>query len=152
MAKTTNKIITTIILIALAIVYYTLDSESKRHTQNRLNASAKENHQTVLEYFNQKISGEMVTLDVEVIKILSDDNHPPRHQRFIVKLDNSLTVLVSHNIDLAPRVKDLTKGDHVKVTGQYEWNEKGGVIHWTHHDPQGNRDGGQVIHKGKTYR
>ena len=62
------------------------------------------------------------------------------------------TLLVSHNIDLAPRVADLESGDEILFRGQYEWNERGGVLHWTHRDPDGRRPGGWLQHEGSTYR
>jgi hypothetical protein len=58
---------------------------------------------------------------------------------------------VSHNIDLVPRVP-LALDDSVEFRGRYEWNEQGGVIHWTHHDPQGDRPGGWIRHAGRLYR
>ena len=87
-----------------------------------------------------------------VSKVLKDDNDGSRHQRFIVKLSSGLTVLVAHNIDLAPRVEGLEPGDAVSVYGEYEWNSKGGVIHWTHHDPQGRHVAGWISHDGRTYQ
>jgi Protein of unknown function (DUF3465) len=87
-----------------------------------------------------------------VKRILPDDNKGSRHQRFILELSSGQTLLMSHNIDLAPRIPDLRKGDKVSFKGEYDWNREGGVIHWTHHDPDGRRSGGWLKHKGKTYR
>lgn len=97
-------------------------------------------------------SGEVVEVAGEVRKTLSDDLEGSRHQRFILDVGEGATVLVSHNIDLAPRIDGLRAGDRVSLRGQYEWNEKGGVIHWTHHDPGGRRPGGYIEHEGRTYR
>ena len=66
-------------------------------------------------------------------------------------LGSGETVLLSHNIDLAPRIESLKKGDTVEFYGEYEWNEKGGVIHWTHNDPDGSHVAGWIKHQGKTY-
>jgi len=87
-----------------------------------------------------------------VVKTLSDDLDGSRHQRFILKLDSGQTVLVSHNIDLAPRIDSLSTGDVVEFFGEYEWNPKGGVIHWTHHDPHGRHVAGWLKHRGRTYQ
>ena len=86
-----------------------------------------------------------------VQRVLSDDSEGSRHQRFIVRLPNDHTVLIAHNIDLAQRVP-LKMGDTVSFYGEYEWNERGGVVHWTHHDPRDRREGGWIRHKGTTYR
>jgi hypothetical protein len=36
--------------------------------------------------------------------------------------------------------------------GRYEWNERGGVIHWTHHDPEGSMPGGWIRCQGAVYQ
>lgn len=87
-----------------------------------------------------------------VKKLLRDDNDGSRHQKFIVILGSGETVLISHNIDLAPRIDDLAEGDRVDFFGEYEWNSKGGIIHWTHHDPNGRHVGGWIKHGGRTYQ
>lgn len=87
-----------------------------------------------------------------VIRILKDDNKGSRHQKFIVKLPSSQTVLISHNIDLAPRIDSISKGDTVQFYGEYEWNDKGGVVHWTHKDPNKNHVNGWLKHQGIIYQ
>ena len=87
-----------------------------------------------------------------VTKILADDRDGSRHQRFILRLASGQTVLVAHNIDLAPRIGGLRTGDSVAFYGEYEWNPKGGVIHWTHHDPGGRHTAGWLRHGGKLYQ
>ena len=87
-----------------------------------------------------------------VFKLLSDDNYGSRHQRFILKLDSGQTLLVAHNIDLASRLPELDVGDSVEFFGEYEWSAKGGVIHWTHNDPNGRHVSGWLKHNGKMYQ
>jgi hypothetical protein len=87
----------------------------------------------------------------EVVKVLKDDTDGDRHQRFLLRLSNGHTVLIAHNIDLAPRIEGLKVGDTVMFYGQYVWNNKGGVIHWTHHDPSMRKIGGWLMYQGKRY-
>jgi hypothetical protein len=86
-----------------------------------------------------------------VIKVLPDDNNGIRYQDFIIKLASGQTVLVAHNIDLAPKIVNLTENDHVAFYGEYEWNAKGGVIHWTHRDPNNRHVHGWLKHDGNTF-
>lgn len=97
------------------------------------------------------IDGRQVESAGTVVRILSDDNHGSRHQRFILELANGQTLLIAHNIDLAPRINNIDVGDIVAFYGQYESNDRGGVVHWTHHDPQGQHVGGWLRHQGKVY-
>lgn len=87
-----------------------------------------------------------------VKKVLRDDNDGSRHQRFLLRLNNEQTLLVAHNIDLAPRIDGLRARDDVAFYGEYEWNNQGGVIHWTHHDPGGRHVDGWLRHQGRTYQ
>lgn len=107
---------------------------------------------TVEELFQQQKSDVLVTVSGSVSRILEDDNAGSRHQRFIITLDSGQTLLIAHNIDLAPRIDNLQIGDEVSAFGEYEWNDKGGVLHWTHHDPQNRHPHGWIKHQGQLYQ
>ena len=96
--------------------------------------------------------GQQVSGIGTVVRVLADDNDGSRHQRFILALGSERTLLVAHNIDLAPRIPSLSKGDTVSFYGEYETNPRGGVIHWTHHDPQGRHVAGWLEHEGQRYQ
>ncbi|GGY85789.1 hypothetical protein GCM10011613_33430 [Cellvibrio zantedeschiae] len=102
--------------------------------------------------FMQHQSNVQVRAQGKVIKILFDDTKGSRHQRFIVRTEAGFTILIAHNIDLAPRINSLAEGDNVSFCGEYEWNEKGGVVHWTHRDPRGHHIAGWIKHKGVNYQ
>jgi len=96
-------------------------------------------------------SGKWVEGTGVVARVISDDNDGSRHQRFILDMRNGQTWLVAHNIDLARRVP-IGVGDRVTFRGMYEWNNLGGLIHWTHHDPMGVEEGGYVTFRRLTYK
>ncbi len=80
----------------------------------------------------------------EVINVLPDDTIGIPHQRFILQLPGSdQTILVVHNLDFGKR---LHVGEHdiIRVTGEYVWNQHGGLIHLTHYDPYGTFEPGAV--------
>lgn len=100
--------------------------------------------------FTKRDDGEWLEVTGFVRRLLSDDADGSRHQRFIIDIGDRRTLLIAHNIDLATRVP-LGMGDRVHVRGMYEWNDLGGLVHWTHHDPQGIEDGGWVRYRRKNY-
>lgn len=85
-----------------------------------------------------------------VIKRLTDDLEGDQHQRFILKLNCDQTLLIVHNIDLVDRVP-LHEGDLVEFKGEYEFNDRGGLVHWTHRDPNRKHEAGWIKHAGKLY-
>src|SRR5262249_41429818 len=98
------------------------------------------------------------TSDVQVegegggTRILSEDVTSAPQQRFSVRLVSGQTVLISHNIDLAPRLDGLREGDSVAFNGEYVWNAEGGMVHWTHRDPAGKHAAGWLKYNGRTYQ
>ncbi len=100
--------------------------------------------------YNKNDTGRWIEDTGFVVRLLSDDDDGSRHQRFIVELKQRQTLLMAHNIDLAQRVP-VGIGDRVRFRGVYEWNELGGLVHWTHHDPMGVEDGGYIRYRAKDY-
>lgn len=143
MIRRRQQLLTGIVLVVLALLYVWV---MQRQAGEVLAGGEVE------QLFREQRSGAVVEFGARTARVLADDVEGSRHQRFIVELASGHTVLVSHNIDLAPRVESIAPGDEVSVRGQYEWNERGGVVHWTHHDPDGRRPGGWVKHGGRTYR
>jgi len=102
--------------------------------------------------FDEKASGVAVEGSGTVDRLLSDDNEGGRHQRFILRLSSGQTLLIAHNIDIAPRLDGLRVGDSVAFCGEYVYTEEGGTVHWTHHDPDGSHADGWLEWEGKAYQ
>lgn len=120
--------------------------------QQSSNSTASHADQVIAQAFKNKLSNIQVEGSGQVVAVLRDDHEGSRHQKFILRLSNGQTLLVAHNIDLAPRIDNLQKGDTVAFNGEYEYSEKGGVMHWTHLDPNGRHVDGWLKHQGKTYQ
>ena len=150
--------------IATGVNYYNThyrDTDNLQAEQNN-NLQQQNNHQFSLNHQQQALtklkkakdqtqSRLWVGLNATVIKLLKDDLSGSRHQKFLIKIENGMTLLVSHNIDLAKRVP-VKVNDRISLQGRYEWNNRGGVIHWTHHDPKGKKAGGWISVNGKKYK
>jgi len=110
------------------------------------------NRDTIAQAFEQRESNVQVEGEGTVTRILADDNVGSPHQRFIVSLASGQTILIQHNIEVAPRIDDMKVGDMVSFSGEYIWNEQGGVIHWTHHHPAGRHQAGWIKYNGRIYQ
>lgn len=121
---------------------YNVATQAATDDSSNVLGEAFRNHRTKIQ-----VEGEGI-----VIEILPDDTKGSRHQRFILELSTKQTLLIAHNIDLAPRIGSLKSGDKVQFYGEYEWNNKGGVVHWTHHDLKGRHPNGWLKHNTKTYQ
>ncbi len=102
--------------------------------------------------FKLKTSGFMVKFRGTIIAKLPDDTDGSRHQRCIVRLSSGQTLLIAHNIDLAPRVRKPRSRHEVVIQGEYIWNSEGGIIHKTHLDPDGGDPDGWIRHEGRIYQ
>lgn len=89
----------------------------------------------------------------DIIKILPDDNDGTRHQKMLVKIDGypQITVLIAHNIDLAKRIDSPKPHTPIQFYGEYIYNDKGGVVHWTHKDPSARHQDGWLAYQGQRY-
>ncbi|MGZ8262489.1 MAG: DUF3465 domain-containing protein, partial [Methylotenera sp.] len=102
---------------------------------------------TIEQAFAAKKSDVQVSGKGIVIKLLNDDRKASQHQKFLVKINAKQTLLFAHNIDLAAKIP-LQVGDEITFSGEYVYNPKGGIVHWTHHDPQGQHIAGWVMAHG----
>ena len=149
MSKTKTKSIINKLVIVLILggaVYNAL----QENTPN--SASSDTTKQAATEAFNNRQSDVQVRGVGIVEKVLRDDNKGSRHQKMLLALPTGQTILIAHNIDLAPRINDLRKGDAVEFYVEYEWSAKGGVVHWTHRDPGGRHEHGWLKHNGTIYQ
>lgn len=112
----------------------------------------QQDNTALINAFERKQSDVFVEGNGTVKKLLPDDNKGARHQKFLVAVSDQQTLLFAHNIDLADRIDTIAVGDEIKFRGEYVYNPKGGVMHWTHHDPKGAIQGGWILHNGKTYQ
>ena len=135
------------LIIAFIIISFFASKYSPESTN-----PASSQQSNIEQLVQQQRSNVQVKITAQVFKLLRDDLDGSRHQRFLIKLSGGETILIAHNIDLAPRLDDLEKGDIITLHGEYEWNEKGGVIHWTHHDPAGHHIDGWIKHQGHVYQ
>ena len=99
--------------------------------------------------FRARARGRWVEGSGRVARLLADDRQGSPHQRFVVRMAGGHTVLLVHNLDLAERLR-LRLEDEVRFRGRYEWNERGGLVHWTHSEP-GGEPGGWLEHGGRRY-
>ena len=145
----TKTTASTLLVTLLAAFGFWFADQGPQASNDRVEAPQATGLAQVRAAYEGRQSNLWVELEGTVEKTLADDREGSRHQRFILRLDPQLTVLVAHNIDLAKRVP-LMVGDRLQLRGEYEWSEQGGVLHWTHHDP-GGEPGGWIDHHGDRY-
>lgn len=142
-----KKLLVPVLLLATAALYQLAGGTSP----SAPTAAPQANNAAIVRAIEARAEDVWVEGEAEVVKLLSDDDKGSRHQRFIMRLASGHTLLIAHNIDLAPRVSPLQVGDTVSFRGEYVWNPKGGVVHWTHHDPKGRQAGGWIRREGQIF-
>lgn len=140
------------IFAALAIVAVLYVGRGRVNVAPGVPGLSTSGNEEVANAFKEQKSNVQVMGEGVVTKILPDDRDGGRHQRFILSVGSGQSLLVAHNIDLAPRLTSLELGDKVAFKGIYEWNPKGGTIHWTHRDPTGRHQAGWLKHNGETFQ
>jgi hypothetical protein len=136
MNKRTTKIFS---ILALVISAFFAEKFIQNDYKNKSN---------IEEIIKGRQSGEIVNFEARVVKLLQDDLKGDKHQKLIMKT-GSYTLLLAHNIDIAPRVP-VKKGDKIIVQGKYEWNKQGGLVHWTHRS-NNEHPAGWINHKNIKY-
>ena len=147
-----RKVIIVLVIVALAYGLEFYQGQGQIVSTPDSSTASPGSSKIIEAAFNNRQSDLQVQGQGTVVRVLSDDVDGSRHQRFILELDTGQALLIAHNIDLAPRIRELNKGDTVGFYGEYEWNAKGGVIHWTHKDPNHRHIDGWLKHHGKTYQ
>lgn len=141
------------LLISLALLLNACEAApTDKSVVSQFIASEAENANTSVEAaYAKKLSDVQVSGHGVVIKLLPDDQKGARHQKFLVRINAKQTLLFAHNIDLAERLP-LKVGDTVSFNGEYVYNPKGGIVHWTHLDPKGTHIPGWILLQGKKYQ
>lgn len=109
------------------------------------------NNAAIVDAYVTKKSDIQVSGSGVVTKLLPDDNKGSPHQRFLVKINAEQTLLFAHNLDLSSHIP-LQVGDEISFSGEYVYNTKGGIVHWTHRDPKSQHMAGWVLARGKKYQ
>ncbi len=109
--------------------------------------------QAIAQLFARRQSDTIVEAAGTIVKILPDDLYDEdgsgQHQQFLVDMPGDVTVKIAHNLKFGH--VPVREGDRVRFKGEYEWNDRGGCIHWTHHDPKKWREDGWIEYGGKRY-
>ncbi len=92
-----------------------------------------------------------ITVEAYVKKLLPTDTEGLPHQKFLISLSNGSTILIAHDLKMAPTVP-IQPGSVLRIHGEYIWNKLGGLIHWTHHTDTPYHEGGWIDFNGVRYQ
>ncbi len=117
--------------------------------------SATASNAEIYAAFAQHRSPVEVTAQGTVVKVLGiRGGRVGRHEGFLVHLSGNeghdLTLRIEDNIELTGSIP-LRAGDAVEIRGEYIYDPRGGLIHYTHRDPRGRHPSGYVRVNGRIY-
>ncbi|HSI44425.1 MAG TPA: DUF3465 domain-containing protein [Methylotenera sp.] len=154
-----RRVLNTSVLLSLALLAaacnkpaepVSIQPSSQFVSANESNAATSDNA-SIEHAYEHKQSDVQVSGHGTVVKLLADDTQGSRHQKFLVKINPQQTLLFAHNIDLAAKIP-LQVGDEITFSGEYVYNPKGGIMHWTHLDPHGHHPSGWIMLHGNKYQ
>lgn len=92
-----------------------------------------------------------LTVTAPIKKMLREEDYREPHQRFLLILSNGTTVLVANDLQYGTYAP-VQAGNVVRIHGEYIWNERGGVLHWTHKSDEPRHESGYIDFNGMRYQ
>jgi len=108
-------------------------------------------NERLINAFEQGRTGVWVSGHGTVKQLVGDETVAgERHQRIVVDVGEVFDLIVRHSVEASERVP-VVQGDTIAFQGRYEFNGRGGVLGFTHHDPEEPGGGGWVRYQGNVY-
>jgi len=101
------------------------------------------------EVMNSRANRPQVLVTGVITKIQQEDHSGLPHQKYSLKVDSNIELLIVSNLDFG-RVP-LSVGKTVSVCGEFKKLGNTGMVHWTHFDPHGPHADGFTVVDGRLY-
>jgi hypothetical protein len=102
--------------------------------------------------WQQRLSGVQLSMEGKISRVFSAGETDAGQQKFVLQLAQGQSVTVIHDATLGAAIEGLAVGETIEVSGEYHWTADGGIMRWTHRNPEDNRQAGWVNYKGRLYR
>lgn len=154
MMKTSQRNFLLLIALILLVGRFVAlrNSDQPKQSQHTPTTTESLHNESIQRAIERQLSTVQVEGRGDIVKVLPDDTQGDRHQRMLVSVAPGKTILIVHNIDIAPRIQGVREGDEIVFSGEFKWNEKGGLVHWTHHDPRKKHADGWIRYQDRTYQ
>ncbi len=144
-----GKLVLPVLLTALVVGIVWLREDRRAVSVGSAEQAGQVGCRSARKDFQAHSSGIWMTVRARVERLLPDETGQYRHQRFIVRCPGGQTLLIVNNVSVGSRVP-AGQDRIIVVHGQYVWNSLGGLVHFTHHDPEGT-SGGWILYNGRVY-